>query len=124
MRDLNNLSRRMKMATFCYYCEKCHKGFEVGARVGQAPEVSTCDKCGQACDRDYPAEFGGRPPSSGAKWPIYSEAAGIHPDQVTEAVKMYPHHEYDKEGRMVFRSRAHRRRCLKDIGMVDEREYR
>lgn len=48
-----------------------------------------------------------------------SEAAGIHPNQIPEAMRRFPHHEYTPDGRMVFHGQKHKDRCLKDIGMVE-----
>lgn len=58
-----------------------------------------------------------------AKWPIVSSAAGVNAKQVAAMKKMYPHHQYTTDGRMVFTSQAHQRRCLRDIGMRNHDDY-
>lgn len=57
------------------------------------------------------------------RWPLLSSAAGVHPTQIPEMMRRFPQHEYAPDGRMIFRDRGHRKRCLKDIGMVDFQGY-
>ncbi len=81
---------------------------------------------GQVAERHLGAEAKASTVKKGCydhMWPLHSNAAGVHPSQVEEATKKFPHHQYDKEGRMVFRSKGHRRQCLKDIGMHDPKGY-
>jgi hypothetical protein len=68
--------------------------------------------------RDVAAEYGGMQ----TEWtePLYSDAAGVHPDQIAECKARFSHHEFTQDGRMIFRSKSHRDRCLRDIGMVDK----
>jgi len=80
-----------------------------------APGV--CDKCEGNALRDIASELGGVQ----TDWaePIYSEAAGVGPEQVAQARAVNKNHEYTDDGRMIFRSKGHRKQCLKDLGMVD-----
>ena len=56
-------------------------------------------------------------------WPIYSDAFGCHPDQVQEsmqeATKRGVPTEYTRDGRAVFRDRAHRKKVLSAFGFRD-----
>jgi hypothetical protein len=58
-----------------------------------------------------------------AKWPILSSSCGIHPSQIAEARKAHPNQEFTPDGRMIFRSAAHKRQCMKQIGRVDANSY-
>lgn len=49
--------------------------------------------------------------------PYLSRAMGVNPDQVAEAKREFPHHEFAPDGRMVFRSVAQYDRVRKDLGM-------
>ena len=58
------------------------------------------------------------------QWPMKSEGMGVNPSQIEEALKnpgaKVHGHEYDKRtGAMVFRDRAHRKACMKDVGYHD-----
>ena len=58
-----------------------------------------------------------------AKWPMASEAAGVHPTQIDEATQFSRASgvptEYDGEGRPVFTGPGHRRKYLKAWKMFD-----
>jgi hypothetical protein len=55
--------------------------------------------------------------------PIYSDALGVHPSQIPDAQKKFPHHEFLGDGRMVIRSHTQRKRVLKELGMRDWDSY-
>jgi hypothetical protein len=48
-----------------------------------------------------------------------SEALGVHPSQIDEARRRFPHHEFAPDGRMVIKSVAHRKKVLKELGYAD-----
>lgn len=77
---------------------------------------------GRMAHRDYKAEFASTPEPSSC-WPMASDAAGIHPSQIPEYKAEMKKHgvsaEFKSDGRMVFRDRAHRRQCLRALGMHD-----
>lgn len=56
-------------------------------------------------------------------WPLESAAAGVHPDQVQEAMQEAAKRgvptEYTKKGRAIMRDRAHRRAFNKSHGFRD-----
>jgi hypothetical protein len=73
--------------------------------------------------RDHGAEHGGFKHSPG-NWPMYSDAAGVHPSQAKQAsedcaAKGVPT-RFDSEGRAIFESRGHRKAFLRAHGMVDK----
>lgn len=110
------------MPVYCYKCPECGQIEEAVRTIegrGDCPECPHCD--GVATERAIGEEQG----AVQTEWvePIYSDAAGVHPDQVPEARNRFKNHEYADDGRMIFRSHAHRRQCLKDIGMFDKDAY-
>jgi len=86
------------------------------------PRTIVCED-GVEAVRDMVADAKAYSGAKGDIWPIHSEVCGIDPSQIAEAKKKFPHHEYDSQGRMVFRSRKHMVRCLRDIGFTDRRSY-
>ena len=69
-----------------------------------------------------PVVIGGK--TGDRAWPLISDAAGVHPSQVGEAVadaraKGVPT-EFTKDGGAVFRSRQHRKEFCKAYGMPDK----
>jgi hypothetical protein len=54
-----------------------------------------------------------------AKWPIHSDAAGCHPNQISAMKKLIPDLDYTPDGKAIFKSAQHRRDCLKKLGMHD-----
>lgn len=61
--------------------------------------------------------------AKGGKWPMVSHASGVNAKQVPMMRKMYPHHVYKDDGRMIFMSQNHQRKCLADIGMRNVDDY-
>lgn len=89
----------------------------------EVPEEIKC-KDGIKAFRDRTAEW--QRPSSrrweGGKvlWPMKSRAMGVHPSQIGENMRRYPHLEYDnRTGEAIFESHQHRKQCVKDLGFVD-----
>jgi len=80
------------------------------------------DKDGVVWQRDHATEIGAT--RSCGTWPMKSDAAGVHPDQIGEAMsaasKMGVPTSFDsKTGQAIFESRGHRKRYLKAHGMHD-----
>ena len=77
---------------------------------------------GKVLKRDMVAEMKGFKNSPGA-WPLYSDAAGVAPDQVKEAyehsVRIGIPTEFTPDGRAIFRSRRHRKEYCEAIGLYD-----
>lgn len=62
-----------------------------------------------------------------ARWPILSEAAGVHPSQIAEAKEFNRQNgisvDYTPDGRPEFRDAKHRDRFLKAWRMHDKSGY-
>lgn len=86
------------------------------------PKSIRCDD-GVEARHDFAASLAGRGGIShnGGEYakPMYSDACGCHPADVPEMQRRFPHHEYAADGRMIWRNRAHRERCLRDLGWAD-----
>jgi hypothetical protein len=82
---------------------------------------------GEPCEPPPRHEDTGRYEKVQAQWPILSDAAGCHPDQIEDYKKHLSDRgvptDFTPDGRMVFRDRSHRRRVLKAIGYVDRSSY-
>jgi hypothetical protein len=76
--------------------------------------------------RDIAAEHGDRL-SGGRGWPLLSEAAGVHPNQVSEVREAVRKRgvalDFTRDGRAIFESHAHRRQALRALGMHDKNGY-
>ena len=82
--------------------------------MAEADNQPKCPKCGAPSERDY------TPSNSQGHWKEYaSDALGVHPDQVPEMKKMFPHHRFNSQGQMLIGSHTEFKRVLKDLGMVD-----
>lgn len=109
------------MPIYAFKCE-CGSREEILRTMDGRNDPAPCPSCGQPMSRDILGEQG----NVQGEWtePLYSEAAGVHPDQIAECRARFPHHEFAPDGRMIFRSPQHQRRCLKDIGFRDKDAYR
>tara|TARA_X000001382_G_scaffold130796_1_gene126996 strand:+ start:5183 stop:5539 length:357 start_codon:yes stop_codon:yes gene_type:complete len=76
--------------------------------------------------RDISAEHGTQV-TGGRGWPLYSEAAGTHPDEVGKSMKDMRakgvNLNYTKDGRAIFENATQRRKALKALGMQDMQGY-
>lgn len=90
-------------------------GFEVFTWDADIEKV-TCPLCGLQAERIISRSRNAEPPT------MYSEAAGIHPSQIPEALARFPNHRFTPDGRMIFDSQREKDRVLKDIGFVDHKD--
>ena len=108
---------------YCYTTADGHTTDHV-FDIGQAPMSITLPD-GQTAFRDIAAEHPASGPrcAVGSKWPIYSDAAGVHPDQIPEAMAYCESvgvpTSYTKDGRAILVSRSHRAKHLKAVGLYD-----
>ena len=105
------------MPVYTYQCSGCsHIQDDIQSMANRDSTVE-CDKCGRHAFRQAEPELA----AVQTDWPeaILSDAAGIAPEQVAEARGRFKGHDYTPDGRMIFKSKKHRQKCLKDIGMVD-----
>jgi len=86
---------------------------------------SIVDDDGEILDRDKTSEMSGF--SGKASWPILSDGAGCHPDQIPEMSEFMRRRgvnlDYTSDGRAIFTDAAQRRRALKVLGMHDRSGY-
>lgn len=86
----------------------------------------TIEHDGRVLTRDVAAEHAGSVGSS-AGWPIWSDGAAVHPDQVPTARRDLERHgvhvDFDKWGRPRFDNAAHRRAALRRMNLHDRRGY-
>ena len=114
------------MPIYCYVPKSGKKGkiVEQLHAFGKAPAEVTID--GIVYERSIAAEQSGRV-RPGDLWPLLSDAAGVHPDQVQEAQKTWAAKgiptEFTPDGQAVFRSPQHRKQFLKAAGLHDKAAY-
>lgn len=86
---------------------------------------SIVDDDGQVLDRDKVSEMSGY--SGKASWPILSDGAGCHPDQIPEMSEHMRRNgvalDYTPDGRAIFTDAAQRRKALRVLGMHDRLGY-
>jgi hypothetical protein len=108
------------MPTYCFKCD-CGQTKGVFRPISRRPKTVLCPDCGADMERDYHAEQVCPPPPS--NWPMVSDFAGVHPDQIPEAQAALREHgvtaDYTPDGSIVFRSRGHRARCLRALDTYD-----
>ena len=79
---------------------------------------------GRVLDRDYSRELGD---ARKAAWPLLSDAAGVHPDQIPMASENMRRAgvslNYTADGRAIFESAAHRRAALKVMKLRDKNGF-
>ncbi len=115
------------------YCYRDPEGaaVELVMTVAQMERRSRKDRSirhqGQVLQRDLAAEIGGFNDTNDTGWPIQSDAAGCHPCQIQETERQLKERgvrmEHTRDGRAVFTSPAHRRKCLKAMNVHDNCGY-
>lgn len=76
----------------------------------------TCPTCKKKSRRNYRKE---------AKYtdcvdrPRWSDAMGVHPDQIPEAMRRFPGSQYNSEGQLLVESRADKKKKMKERGYVE-----
>lgn len=112
------------MPVYCYTNKRLGQTIERLYPMGKVPEI--VHHHGHIFVRDWQAEH--RPKVRGKNmqpdWGYESDAAGVHPEQVPEAVayckqKGVPTEFNPKTGNPVMRNRSHRNRFLKVWGLRD-----
>lgn len=107
------------MPTYCYTSDDGTQHIERIYPMGKAPRILDID--GLTFKRDFRGELS--PRACTGNWPMYSDAAGVHPDQIKEAyeksVKDGVPTQFTPDGRAIFTSRKHRKDYCRTIGMHD-----
>lgn len=111
------------MPIYCFQCSLCSRVFEKLLKI-DGRLTATCPECGGDAERDFRSERVQPSCGGGRGWPMESYAAGVHPDQIPEAVRAYKAKGVEAEfnpktGDMKWNSRKHRARCLKAGGYYD-----
>ena len=104
------------MPVYFYEC-KCGEGGE--HFVHNSNDEVKCEKCKAVMERQGTLHFSA--PTGKVK--RYSDAMGVHPEQVAEHRKVHPEITLTDDGRVVTHSLAEQRRVAKKIGMVDHNSY-
>lgn len=86
--------------------------------VGSAREQITCSD-GVVAVRSFPAEHATPRKAMGQLWPKLSDACAVNPREVPAEMRRVPGSEFAKDGRQIFNSPGHEKRCLKAIGRVN-----
>lgn len=110
-----------------FYCFKCVNGHKTKMYITyeETKAEHVCPNCGAVMTRDYRAEHTLDRSGDHGLWPMVSEAAAVDPSQIGEAQKMIRENggcscEFDSEGRPIFTSMEHRRRCLHAMGYEEK----
>lgn len=77
------------------------------------PDITTLDD-GRKAEFDFGATVAGVNTTPAGAWPRLSNALGVNRKQVEAFNKKYPHHGYQKDGRLKIESPGHLKQILKD----------
>ncbi len=105
------------MPIYGQVCQECGYEFDDTREMRNSDIQPSCVQCGGSTNRDYSSAVSQCRPEQA------SDALGIHPMQIPEAVARFPHHRYDSQGRMLFSTNAEMQRALKDLGYVDKNRH-
>lgn len=108
---------------YCFSCENCGHKTAVQRPMSDYKKPLKCLECGKRMRRDFVAEFGGMKDTPG-NWPMESDAAGVNPVQIPEAMayaeKMGVPTNYNPEtGAPIFTGREHRKKFCEISGLYD-----
>ena len=107
---------------YCYICEHCGEKAELSRPAKDYKKKARCPGCKKSMRRNLVAEGAGQGAASGT-YPMESDAAGVHPAQIKEAMAFDRRHgvptNYSKEGNPFYTSRDHRRRHNEANGLYD-----
>lgn len=109
------------MPIYTYRCQ-CGVAFDEPSSIGARDTPRACPKCGQLAGRDAVASMHPHT-DTGYQVEMLSDALGIHPDQIPESKRRFPHHDFAPDGRMRIRSHQEFKRVLKDLGYHDNRGF-
>lgn len=116
------------MPFYIYRDEKTGEKIEIMMSMSemlrrQRPDKTIVHDDGRILVRDVAAEHRGVSSNSSC-WPLLSDAAGVHPSQVKEAMEQsskmgVPTKFHPETGQAIFESRGHRKAFLRMKGMYD-----
>ena len=116
------------MPIYCYRREDTGEPFQLAMTVAEM--VKRQDGRGRihldgnvSALRDYAAERGAMIPERQNTWPMYSDAAGVHPDQIPQAMQVARERgvatDFTADGRAIFTSAKHRKDYCELYGLYD-----
>lgn len=112
------------MPVYVFKCRLCDHSHDAVRSIGGRDEPLPCPKCSDGvCERDVVASMRVNSTDMEYASPVYSNALGVPPNQIAEAQRKFPHHEFDPNGRMILRSHAGRNRVLRDLGYFDKDSF-
>ena len=111
------------MPTYCFRTddgEVVELPLSIAEKARMGDEITLGD--GRRAVRDFMSEHSTEGPRPGT-WPLYSDAAGVHPDQIPAARARAERNgvptDFTPDGRVVFRSRKHRKEFCEVFGLYD-----
>lgn len=110
------------MPLYSYRCSVGHVHDNV-RRIDDRDTPSTCPSCGGDAQRDAVESMRVHSTDQGYQSPVLSRALGVNPNQIDEARRQFPHHEFHPDGRMILRSHAQRKRVMRELGYHDKDGY-
>lgn len=106
------------MPLYWYLCEGCGQRRELYCKPTKIYRTTRCLKCGRRMRRSL--GFHVKPNNN---WPMLSDAAGVHPDQIPDAQReakdLGVPISFHPDGRAVFTSARHRKEYCEAIGLYD-----
>ena len=109
------------MPWYDYRCPECNAAFSLTLPMSQSASRPKCD-CGATAERDFVAEQNGTVHYAGT-WPMKSEALGVCPSQIPEAVeqarKLGVPTSFAPDGRAILTGPQHRKRLAEGLGFYD-----
>lgn len=116
------------MPTYCFREVKTDKVVEVVLSWKEYERRKTREglvklPSGALACREYPSEVSKAKKSGTAGWPMLSDAAGCHPDQIPEfqaaLKKRNAGADYERDGRVWLTDRAHRKKVCRAMELKD-----
>lgn len=111
------------MPVYCFKCPGCGSQKEVVRPIRDRALPELCDVDAMVMHRDVEQEMGGIHTTPPGNWPLLSDAAGVQPDQIPEAMeharKVGIPTDFTPDGRAIFTDRGHRKRYCEAIGLYD-----
>lgn len=105
------------MPLYSHRCGQCGHAEDFVRSMAQSADLPDCPVCHIPMPRDIVAEHGSSKNAEAGEY--YSEALGVHPNQIAEAKRLFPHHDFLPDGRMIVRNYQHRKRVMKDLGYIE-----
>ncbi len=109
------------MPIYLYQCSTGHitEDFQHGGSAAGPKPGIMCDECGKRAKKIFDHSGKNSLDSQHVDRPRYSDAMGINPDQERDFMARYPGSEYDGEGRLLIKNRAHKQFEMKRRGYFD-----